>query len=135
VGRPGSSSAPDGAGVGTVDNAGSIHSTGAYAIFLGGGVTNRSTGTITGTGYGVRSNGGVYIANMTSASIGGDVGVLVSGGAGTLRKAGTISGGSTIIDMAQGGYVTNTGNGTSLGGAEAHRALAQNLVWPGQVMK
>ncbi len=112
-----------GAGIGTLTNLASaftnfsriVVDTSALWAFAGGntigtGVTFASYGSLFGTlaNAGLVQNGlafaaGGYIANQAAGNIGGTIGVAVSGGAGTVFNAGSISGsGGTAVSLASG---------------------------------
>ena len=91
-----------------VTNAGTIEATGAssQAIFGGNAIVNNvSGGTITGVGSGIRA-GTADVTNAAGATIsGGNDGIDVVG-SGTVKNAGTISGGTNSVKFS--GTGTNT---------------------------
>jgi hypothetical protein len=135
----------NGGTAGTLTNSGGISATGANSAGVdlahGGVVTNNSTGSISGTGFGVFASGaagtvannghitgphgvalqaGGNVTNATGASITGQVsGVSSQAAAATVTNAGTVSAaaGGAGADIEGGGTVTNNAGATLAGGS------------------
>ena len=141
VGGYGGVYVPSGGGVGAITNAGVVRGLrfGAVVFNGGGGITNASTGTITGqegiainTTAGTLLNGGTIqgktfqglifgnggtVTNTAGGAIGGaQNGVQISTTAGTVTNSGAITGGTgTGVVLSAGGQLNNQGSGTIIG--------------------
>lgn len=108
----------------TIDNSGTIGSTGGFALALGLGnyyvaqsaVTNRAGGVMSGA-VGVYIRGPGSVTNISGGSITGtgDSAVLIGVGLGTIVNGGALLGGTFGIDEQQGGSVNNLGSGVPKG--------------------
>ena len=78
-------------------------------------IANDGTVAGGGSGYGIDLRAGGTVTNAATARITGDIGVYISGAAGTVVNSGSIGGASVGIALRAGGAVTNTGTATISG--------------------
>jgi hypothetical protein len=117
----------------TIDNSGTIGSSGALAVALGSDVastvgdivTNGTAGVVYGANVGVYIQGSGSVTNLSGGIIGGTAvsAIDIDGGTGTIVNLGTLVGRYGASE-GDGGSVTNLGSGTITGSGNAGIRIA-----------